>query len=194
MQDDKCNRTRWNGLILAGGRSRRMGRDKALLIWQGRPLLAHMRDLLRQAGAGDVVISGDYPEYDGIRDVEPDRGPMSALAQLLPRLADGLWIVVPVDMPRLDADLLGTLAASATACTCLRDHPLPMALRIDDVTRRTIEVIGERGGRACSFRALRDALPSRILEGERWRDQLNNCNTPEQWRELQGFASARETR
>jgi molybdopterin-guanine dinucleotide biosynthesis protein A len=41
-----------NGIVLAGGLSSRMGRDKALLPWQGRTLLEHMRGLLMQAGAG----------------------------------------------------------------------------------------------------------------------------------------------
>lgn len=40
-----------DGIVLAGGLSRRMGRDKALLPWQGRTLLEHMRGLLLQAGA-----------------------------------------------------------------------------------------------------------------------------------------------
>ena len=47
-----------NGIVLAGGLSSRMGRDKALLPWQGRTLLEHMRGVLKQAGAGRVPGGG----------------------------------------------------------------------------------------------------------------------------------------
>ena len=46
-------------------------------------------------------------------DATPDTGPMGALAQLAPRLRDGAWIVVPVDMPLLSDALLAALRARA---------------------------------------------------------------------------------
>lgn len=191
MQQDKPGDAGWNGLIMAGGRSRRMGRDKAMLDWEGRPLLSHMQHLLRQAGANEVVISGDYPGYGGIPDVHADEGPMSALAQMLPHLGDGTWVLVPVDMPRLSRSLLDVLLAAPAVCAALRDHPLPMVLRIDDMTRRIVHATGARPGRERSFRSLMDALPCRILDDAPWRDELVNCNTPEQWNALQAAAPAR---
>ncbi|UUS13945.1 NTP transferase domain-containing protein [Stenotrophomonas sp. CD2] len=64
-----------NGIVLAGGLSSRMGRDKALLPWKGRTLLEHMRGLLLQAGAGRVWVSGDYPAFGGIPDQVARCGP-----------------------------------------------------------------------------------------------------------------------
>lgn len=53
------------GVVLAGGRSSRMGSDKALLNWQGRPLIEHMRALRLSAGAGQVLFSGiSGPQLD----------------------------------------------------------------------------------------------------------------------------------
>lgn len=92
----------WIGVVLAGGRSSRMGQDKALLPWRGRPLVAHMQALLRDAGALDVVISGDRPGYAGIADAQPDLGPLGGLASVIDHVADATTlVVVPVDMPLL---------------------------------------------------------------------------------------------
>lgn len=67
------------GIVLAGGRSSRMGRDKALLPWHGRTLLEHMRGLLRQAGAQRVWVSGAYPAFAGIPDRIAHCGPLGGL-------------------------------------------------------------------------------------------------------------------
>ena len=68
--------TPWVGVVLAGGRSSRMGRDKARLAWRDQSLLAHACATLQAAGACKVVVSGDYPEYAGIPDAVPALGPM----------------------------------------------------------------------------------------------------------------------
>ena len=49
------------GIVLAGGKSSRMGQNKALLSYRGQPLIEHMQRLIGQAGLQDVYISGDVP-------------------------------------------------------------------------------------------------------------------------------------
>jgi molybdopterin-guanine dinucleotide biosynthesis protein A len=77
--------------ILAGGQSRRMGRDKALVSWRGRPLLAHMVATARAAGASEVVISGDPAKYAAFGPCVPDHwpgcGPLGGIASVLRSLA-----------------------------------------------------------------------------------------------------------
>ena len=83
--------------ILAGGQSRRMGRDKALVSWRGQPLLAHMVATARAAGAAEVVISGDPAKYAAFGPCVPDQwpgcGPLGGIASVLrflaPRAAHG---------------------------------------------------------------------------------------------------------
>jgi molybdopterin-guanine dinucleotide biosynthesis protein A len=174
------------GVVLAGGRSSRMGEDKALLPWHGRPLLGHMCDLLEAAGATAVRVSGDRPGYAGIPDRWPDRGPLGGLASVADELDDGELLVVPVDMPLLTVSLLHALVANTDrACTRLAGAMLPMRWRLDTRSRAILAGMIERPGSACSVRALQQAigvteLPVAPSDAAR----LVNCNTPSEWREV----------
>lgn len=171
----------WRAVLLAGGRSSRMGRDKALLPWGNGTLLTHLHALLRTAGASEIVVSGDRPELHGVPDADPGTGPVGALAQLAPRLRDGAWIVAPVDMPLLSADLLRALLPIGAECVCVEEHALPMGLRLDARTRAVMAEIGARHGRERSLRGLQERLKTVHLPQPPWRDVLRNCNTPEEW-------------
>ena len=96
----------WHGLVLAGGRSRRMGRDKALLEIVGEPLWRRQAETLRAAGAQEVWLAlrpGQAP-YPGaaawLRDSRAEAGPLAGLHAGLARLRGGWLLVLPVDMPR----------------------------------------------------------------------------------------------
>ena len=102
------------GVVLAGGGSRRMGYDKALLEWRGRPLLDHVRARLWAAGCQAVVTSRAAPGC--IADDLPGRGPLGGIHAVLSSRPAADYLVVPVDMPLLPAALLRGLIDPA------RDH------------------------------------------------------------------------
>lgn len=179
----------WRAVLLAGGRSSRMGTDKALLPWGNGTLLTHMRGMLVDAGAVEVIVSGDRPDMGGVPDATRDTGPMGALSQLASRLTDGEWIVVPVDMPLLSTDLLHALLAVDAACACVEGHALPMMVRMDRDVRATMRAVGARSGRECSLRALQQGIVTQRLPAARWQQALCNCNTPEEWIALQQSAT-----
>jgi molybdenum cofactor guanylyltransferase len=171
------------GLVLAGGLSSRMGRDKASLVIDGRTLLQRTGDALRAAGAEVVAVSGDRP--GGIPDRWPRSGPVGGIASAVDYLPDGELLVVPVDMPHLgDAVLAPLLAERALAVACWQGHPLPMRLRLDDAARNALGELMTRPGRECSVSALQSRLGATSLPLDtldtRW---LVNCNTPDDWRE-----------
>ncbi|MCL6710996.1 molybdenum cofactor guanylyltransferase [Pseudoxanthomonas sp. z9] len=174
----------WQGIVLAGGRSSRMGRDKALLEWRGRPLLEHMRALLSDAGATRVVISGVRPGADAIPDDIGDAGPAAALAQLVQRLPDGVWLVVPVDMPLLEAPALHALVAASVDCAMFEGHPLPMRITLDARTRAILAGIVDLPPDQRSLRAIHHALAGEMLAAGAWNATLVGCNTPEEWAAL----------
>src|SRR5690606_29522274 len=79
----------WVGAVLCGGASRRMGRDKALLVIGGRPLARRVAGSLRAAGAAAVVaIGGDEgglraAGLEVVPDDRPGEGPLGGLVTAL---------------------------------------------------------------------------------------------------------------
>ncbi|WP_299944712.1 molybdenum cofactor guanylyltransferase [uncultured Microbulbifer sp.] len=88
------------GVVLAGGRSRRMGRDKALLTHpECGSFLEHAEALLRALPLAQVVTSGARP--GGIEDLVPERGPLGGLYSVALATGAEAALVIPVDMPLL---------------------------------------------------------------------------------------------
>jgi molybdopterin-guanine dinucleotide biosynthesis protein A len=113
------------GVILAGGRSRRMGGGpKALLELGGRPLLAHVRERLeKQAGPLLISCEDSGADFEGLGlECVPDllpgyRGPLTGLYSALQHLADrghaGGLVLCPCDAPFLPSDLVQVLLEAA---------------------------------------------------------------------------------
>lgn len=183
------------GLVLAGGRSSRMGRDKAALVHpDGRTLLRRCHDLLREAGCETIAISLRHDQeipagLDGaeiVRDPEgASLGPIAGIVagMRLDPAAD--WLVLACDLPRLDAATLVHLIGSKQAdekflayrsefdglpeplCTLYSQAALPVLVQ----------------AQADDFRCPRKILirnDCRLLEPVTPR-ALDNANTPEDW-------------
>jgi molybdenum cofactor guanylyltransferase len=104
-----------NGVVLAGGLSRRMGRPKALVPLGGRPLIAWPLEAARAAGLEAVVVAkagSSLPPLDVPVWAEPDAPahPLTGLVAALER-ADGPIVVLACDMPFVTPELLRLIAA-----------------------------------------------------------------------------------
>lgn len=176
------------GVVLAGGRSTRMGTDKALLRWQGRSLLEHQIDVLLAAGVAEVKVSGERPELQGIADPVPQAGPLGGIAGVAAACEDGQLLIVPVDMPRLQAPLLQRLCQAAPEAACVRfaGHVLPMRLRLDVRCREQLAALLRASDpRSRSLRALQEQVGlHEITLSEEEATQLIDCNTPQAWQEV----------
>ena len=105
--------------ILAGGKSTRMGSDKALLEFDGETLLT--RTLMRaRAVAGRVCIVGAREKFEMfgpvIEDVYPDSGPLAGIHAALQSSTTDLNLVLAVDMPFLPESALKYLLEQARSC------------------------------------------------------------------------------
>lgn len=94
------------GFVLAGGRSTRMGQDKALLRLSGRSLLDLALDKLRAlplAGAPRIAAArSDLSAYAAVvGDLQPGCGPLSGIEAALAASAQPLNVFLPVDIPLL---------------------------------------------------------------------------------------------
>lgn len=101
------------GVVLCGGASTRMGRDKANLELAGKPLALWVAGALQAAGAHPVVAQGGSPPLplEGSPDRTPHAGPLAALIDALELHGDIL--VCPTDVPTVPAELLAALVHTA---------------------------------------------------------------------------------
>ena len=105
------------GLLLMGGRSQRMGQDKAYLPWHGELMWQRQFRTLSQV-ANPVwrsVPHGTRPAPDLIVDPLPFPGPLPAIVASLRALTNYWLLVLAVDLPRVDAALLHDLIAHRRA-------------------------------------------------------------------------------
>ena len=177
------------GFVLAGGRSSRMGRDKALLEADGQSLLNRVAQAVREA-AGTVALIGDpgkygrlgYPVYP---DVFTGCGPLAGIHAAL-RVTGAEWnIVTACDMPDLTTEFLSHLleVAEKSGCDCLlpagesgRPEPLCAVYRRHSLER--IKRALENG-----TRKILDGLEGLHVEIVRvsGTEPFRNINTPEDW-------------
>jgi len=97
------------GYVLAGGKSSRMGRDKALLELAGKPLVFHAVGKLRRVCA-DVHILSNRSEFDAyaplVRDLHEGCGPLGGMEAALEHSRHTWNVFMPVDMPFLPSAFL----------------------------------------------------------------------------------------
>jgi molybdopterin-guanine dinucleotide biosynthesis protein A len=103
--------------IVAGGESRRMGTNKALLPFRGTPLIVHQRDLLARIFERVVVAAGDPGPYaalglEVVPDLLSERSALTALHAVLSASRTPGAFVVACDLPFLNPDLIRHLLAA----------------------------------------------------------------------------------
>ncbi len=109
-------------LLLAGGRSLRMGRDKAEVLVDGQTLLARTAALAQPQVAHIYVsvrdaaaVTGTRAQFSSISDAAVGEGPLAGILAALEYAPQADWLVLACDLPRLDAATLATLSSVAQA-------------------------------------------------------------------------------
>lgn len=180
-------------ILLAGGKSSRMGRDKASLPFFGTTLLELQLDKARLLGADDILVSGAHSVPEGVRtvtDVYPDRGPLGGLHACLREAKHPRCIVLGVDMPLLPPCELRSLAhdhANTGAEITLAVHNdrwEPIAgVYTSSLSERIAPMIAFSGA---PVRALIQKSDCRFRQSLLSEEFWINCNTPEIYASLIG--------
>lgn len=178
------------GLVLAGGRSRRMGTDKALLVHDGRTqletavgLLAPVTDrqfVSTRPDQADEEARSRFPQiidrYEGI-------GPVAGILSAMDEYPDVDWLVVACDLPNLDALTLEHLVAKRS-----RARPFTAFQSSNDGLPEPLCAIYTNDAQATIRKFVDDGVvcPRKILIRSDTKllnqpnpDALHNVNTPE---------------
>ena len=180
------------GLILAGGASSRMQRDKAALRYRGQSQLDRAADLAKRHVAevfvsvrADQTADAARAQRPLIVDSIPGQGPMVGIRSALAAKPGTAWLVIACDLPFLsDAALVQLLrerdsGGLATAFRSTSDGlPEPLCTIWEPAAGPALAAYQEAGGRCPRKFLIREA--ARLLEPEDPR-ALDNVNTPDEY-------------
>ena len=192
------------GAVLAGGASRRMGREKAWLPMGAQPMIERIITRLRPHVERIVVIANTHnavtfenlPVNAVWTDLAPDRGPLMGLYTGVMRATTDLMVFVPCDMPLVDSRLIEPLVracgedpaliAAAGAHHSAGLQPFPLACRVS--AGRAIGALLDR--RVSSVREFlaHPRVGHVVLDGALGADTFANINTVADYAHLQPLA------
>jgi len=188
------------GLILAGGKSSRMGTDKSLLTLPDNqlPLLEHCKQQLASVCGSHIFISGSQHQQ-GIADVIPHCGPLSGIHAAIKHIAthhsniDEL-LVVAVDMPDLNSEgfsyLLEMGRKNRSLCAfenCFLPVYIPLSSHVTQyldtvLNHQSEQAVNQPKQRQYSVKVMLKSLRGLQIQPLK-NTQLHNINTPVQWQQ-----------
>lgn len=179
--------------VLAGGKSTRMGADKAFLRWGEETLLDSTLKLAR-AVAGEVRIVGDAKKFGGfgcvvVEDVYRDRGPLGGIHAALSGSGSELNLMLAVDLPLMRPEFLSYLIVQAreAGATVTVPNAAGGLQPLCAIYRREFAVTAEESLRAGKNKIdpLFAKVRTRVVEEEELvragfaAEMFRNVNTPE---------------
>jgi molybdopterin-guanine dinucleotide biosynthesis protein A len=172
------------GVVLAGGNSRRMGNDKALLQVDAKNMIERTIDIIKETGVDQVVVSRNDGQDKHIQDLIPNKGPLCAIYSVMSAFPDCDLLIVPVDLPLLNKRVLELLVQAGQASKCsthFSTHVLPLYIYNHIEMQAYLEDTLSNEGNL-SIRRFVASFPNNEI-GLAQDDALFNANTPEQWQQ-----------
>lgn len=180
----------FSAVILAGGKSSRMGSCKAELPWGGKTLVEHQVNKICALGISDIMVSGYSSPVTGTRfvpDIYPEKGPLGGIHACLCAAKKSACFVISVDAPLFSPDEMKLLTEAHLA----GDRPITVAEHcgtfepligvydssLSDAAEKILQ------GTNTSVKRLLDQTGFAVCE---FLDEnsVRNCNTPDEYNEL----------
>ena len=183
----------FTGIILAGGKSQRMGTDKGLLPLKGKPFVSHIYEALKPIVGDNIVVVSSNADYDAlgytrIEDLIADKGPVGGLYTALKQSKTKFNLVLSVDVPLVSTDLLQWLVDKH------EDSFMMSQLQVQEKTSPLIGVydrsmrilLGEHlAGNQLKLRGVIAEVNHQTLQvPEKWSAQVQNINTDEDYKKI----------
>ncbi len=200
------------GVVLAGGESSRMGRDKAQLKRDHRDMFSYTVEQLSNMELNGIVLSrssnqlknsaqttktGNVTQIvrlsplpvieDVIEDNRPKLGPLGGIYSVAQLVKSAAILIVPIDMPMLSTDDLTRLALVGSQFhkpVYFENHYLPLYLPLNEQTRTYLEQVVSGKIKNRSVRGLCNHFGGIPLQAPN-SERLHNTNTPQQWQAVQ---------
>ena len=179
-------------IVLAGGASRRMGRDKALLVLHGKPLIERVVECVSGL-PGEILVVADradrysLPGTTGVADEFPGEGPLAGAVSGLRAAGAGAHLLVACDMPFLQPDLMRAMLLRAPGFEAvagrINGDTLPLCAVYTQAALPIAEQLLSSGERV--LRRLPEACRATWLDEEELRAfdpnllSFRNINTPD---------------
>lgn len=180
----------FSAVILAGGKSSRMGSCKAELPWGGKTLVEHQVNKISALGISDIMVSGYSRPVTGTRfvpDIYPEKGPLGGIHACLCAANKAACFVISVDAPLFSPDEMKLLIKAHLA----GDSPITVAKHLgtlepligvyDSSLSDAAEEILQ--GANTSVKHLLDQIGFAVCEFSD-ENSVRNCNTPDEYNEL----------
>lgn len=186
--------SRFSAVVLAGGRSTRMGTDKAFLRVGNDLLIERQLRCLRESGATELLISGrvevDYSSFEAtvVNDEFPRAGPLAGVAAALKGSSSCLVFVLAVDMPRMTPAMIGRIISrckDSGGCVPVDGHGLQPLGAAYPISLLPLAEDLLQAGRCSMQEFVRQAISEGLIQTLQVEQAEHNCfsniNFPHEW-------------
>jgi len=187
---DKTNIT---GIILAGGKSSRMGSDKGLLMLNNKPFIQYSIDALKPL-VSEIIIVSDASEYDDfglkrITDITKDAGPVSGIYSGLEASKTEYNLILSCDIPLITSEVLQQLIDAIDDTSEIiqaesNGKSMPLIALYKKSVKDTFKSLLEQGERRLRV-AIKGCNYKNVVLDEAFQNATLNVNTKEEFKQIE---------